>query len=156
MADNELTLALAALTTKQRAVVKAVTGEHLGNQRKAYLSVYGPCNNIATTDAAATQVFSSIRVKRAIAAIEAENGKEQAEKAKSIIEKIEEIVEANKVKRPNIAIKGLELLGKNKGIWQADAPQDSKAIEIEESMRAELEEFAAWRIRQGIKTSCTG
>ncbi len=113
--------------------------------------MYGACNSLETTDAAATQVFSNIKVKRAITAIEAEQGKQDAEGAKDVLEQIEDIVKANATLKPNIALKGLELLGKAKGIWQADAPQDAKAVEIEESMRAELEAFAAWRIRQGIK-----
>ena len=69
IANTELTLAMADLNREQREAVRVYAAG--STQRDAYIKAYGPCKTIDVTDTAATQVFSSIRVKRAIAAMEA-------------------------------------------------------------------------------------
>jgi len=157
MADNELKLAMAALNIRQRAFVQAIIGKHKGNQRKAYTEAYNAKLGYDgdTADAAASRLLKNVKVKRAICALEAPEQAEAMELAEENRQRILRIARNQEEKQPAVALRATEQLGKICGQFQADAPQDSKAIEIEESMRKELEEFAAWRIRQGIK-SCTG
>ena len=151
MADNELTLAMAALNINQREFVRLYQGKHRGNGRESYREAYGCKKTDKVLDAAASRLLTNVKVIRAFAAMEQPETQEAVELAEENRARILRIARNQEDKQPAVALRATEQLGKICGQFQADAPQDSKAIEIEESMRAELEEFAAWRIRQGLK-----
>ena len=151
MQSNELTLAMADLNINQRTFVQCYTGKHLGNARVSYIEAYGNNKSDNVVDAAASRLLSNVKIKRAICALEAPAEAEAMELAEENRAHILRIARNQEDKQPAVALRATEQLGKICGQFQADAPQDSKAIEIEESMRKELEEFAAWRIRQGLK-----
>lgn len=147
MPDTELTLAMADLNREMREFVRFHTsGEH--NQREAYRQAYGNNKSDAVLDAAATRLLSNVKIKRAIAAIEAPKDVEAMDRRQRIIKDTDSQVKVGIAAGKDVAAL-LTLSSRQEGMLSDKViHEDAKTEEIKEAERKELEALAQQRVIQ--------
>lgn len=145
---TELEEAMGELNIKQRAYVQAVTGEHLGNQRQAYIAAYGNKSSQADTDAMASRLSSNVKVIRAIKAIEKNREPENENRRQQVLDGLDRIIKQAEAKGNfAAALRGYELKGRTMAMYSDKViHEDVQAEQIKERERAELAALAQERV----------